>query len=190
MSYTCPCSDNSESFVLYKGNRKKNETKIDVNCTSLSRQNVKHWKPTLLKCKKCNLIFSEYINVDFEDDYNDVVDEAYINQIEFKDKTFKLFFNKIKEHLNKNSEVLEIGSYYGILGKIIKPNVKSYTGLELSSHAVEYSKKNFNLNIINESLDIFLKKELQFDVIIMTDVIEHLDRPFNTIDLIKKKFEA
>ena len=189
MSYTCPCPDNNESFVLYHGNHKKGETKIDVNCTSLSRQNVKHLKPTLLKCKKCNLIFSEYINVDFEGDYNDVVDETYINQIKFKDKNFKLFFNKIKEHLNINSEVLEIGSYYGVLGKIVKPNVKSYTGLELSSHAAEYSKKEFNLNIINESLDIFLKKELQFDVIIMTDVIEHLDRPFNTIDLIKKNLK-
>jgi len=35
----------------------------------------------------------------------------------------------------------------------------------------------------------FLKNKFQFDVIIMTDVIEHLDRPFYTIDLIEKNLK-
>ena len=91
--------------------------------------------------------------------------------------------------LNKNHNILEIGSYYGVLGNIIKSHVKNYTGLELSKHAAEYSKKNFKLNIVNESLNIFLKKNILFDVIIMSDVIEHLDDPFNTLRLIEKNLE-
>ena len=184
----CPCPDNSESNILYETNH-KNESKIDVRCTSYRTTNIKHWKPNLFKCKKCDLIFSEYIGVDFEDSYNHVVDEAYINQIEFKTKTFKLFFSKIRQYLNQDSTVLEIGSYYGILGNIIKPHVNSYMGLELSKHATQYSKKKFSLNIINQSLKEFSKNEFRFDVIIMTDVIEHLDKPFETLNLIQKNLK-
>ena len=94
--------------------------------------------------------------------------------------------NKIKPHLNINHNVLEIGSYYGVLGSVIKSHVKNYTGLELSKHAAEFSKKNYKLNVINESLNKFLEQNVLFDVIIMSDVIEHLDNPFVTLKLIEK----
>ena len=178
----CPCPNKKESSVLYQSNHKNN--KIDVKCTSTI-----HDKPTLYKCSKCSLIFSEYLNYSFENAYAKVEDEKYIQQIPFKKKYFDLFFSKIKTFLNKNHNVLEIGSYYGVLGNIIKSHVKNYTGLELSKHAAEYSKKNFKLNIVNESLSIFLKKNILFDVIIMSDVIEHLDDPFNTLRLIEKNLE-
>ena len=179
----CPCQDNKESFVLYQSDHVNN--KIDVKCTSEI-----HTKPTLYKCKKCNLIFSEYISSNLEAAYINVKDEKYIQQIPFKKKYFNLFFSKIKSFLNKNHKVLEIGSYYGILGNIIKPHVKNYTGLELSKHAAEYSRKNFKLNITNEPLSKFLEKNVLFDVIIMNDVIEHLDNPFNAMNLIEKKLES
>ena len=71
-------------------------------------------------------------------------------------------------------------------GNIIKSNVKSYIGLELSKHAAEYSKNKFDLNIANESTGTFLNKNKNFDVIIMSDVIEHLDNPFEILQLIEK----
>ena len=75
------------------------------------------------------------------------------------------------------------------MGDIIKPYVKNYTGLELSKHAANYSRNKLNLNIVNESLNIFLTKNVSFDAIIMSDVIEHLDDPFKTLDLIQKKLK-
>ena len=177
----CPY-DKNESLLLYRSNNIENV--IDVKCTS-----EVHNKPALYKCKKCNLIFSEHYESSLEESYTEVEDKKYIEQIPFKKKYFKIFFNKAKQFLNNKSEVLEIGSYYGVLGCIIKPYVKSYTGLELSKHAANYSRKNFNLNIINESLNIFLTKNVSFDVIIMSDVIEHLDDPFKTLYLIQKKLK-
>ena len=177
----CPF-DKNESLLLYRADKKTQI--IDVKCTSEI-----HNKPSLYKCKKCNLIFSEHCNSNFENDYKEVNDKKYIEQIPFKKKYFKLFFSKIKSFLNNNNTVLEIGSYYGVLGNIIKPYVKSYTGLELSGHASKYAKNKFNLNIVNESLNSFLEKEILYDVIIMSDVIEHLDNPFKTLSLIEKRLK-
>ena len=189
MPYRCPCPDSNESAILYKSKHKKGEKELHVGVTSSGGAGVNLIKPTLIKCNKCDLIFSEYIDVDFEGAYSHVVDESYIKQIKFKTKTFELFFSKIRNHLNQNSEVLEIGSYYGVLGNIIKPHVKKYTGLESSKHAVNYSQQNFNLNIINQPLEKFLKNEFKFDAIIMSDVIEHLNNPFEILNLIKKNLK-
>ena len=179
----CPCREKNESSVLYHSNHKSNEldTKLDIRCTSET-----HDKPTLYKCKKCKLIFSEYIKSDFEERYTTVEDLKYIQQIPFKKKYFELLLSKIMPYLNIGYNVLEIGSYYGVLGNVIKPHVKNYTGLELSKHAAEYSKKNFKLNVISEPLNELLEQNVLFDVIIMSDVIEHLDDPFITLNLIEK----
>ena len=175
----CPCVEKNESLVLYTSKLKNDD--LDVRCTSEI-----HEKPTLHKCKKCKLIFSEYIKSNFEKSYTTVEDQKYIQQIPFKKKYFELLLSKIIPYLNISYNVLEIGSYYGVLGNVIKPHVKNYTGLELSKHAAEYSKKNFKLNVISESLNKFLDQNVLFDVIIMSDVIEHLDDPFITLNLIEK----
>ena len=107
--------------------------------------------------------------------------------MKFKKQTFNLFIKEIRQYLNKSCTVLEIGSYYGVLGKLIQPLVKEYIGLELSKHACKYSKKNFKLNILNQSLNQYAKNSKKFDIIIMTDVIEHLDNPFDLLSLIEKK---
>ena len=182
----CPYCKSKDSFnILYKNNHNKEE-KINFECTSHNFHNYKQWKPTLYKCKLCSLVFSEHIGVKFEDNYKAVVDFAYLNQFKFKKTSFTLFLEKIKNHLNKNCTVLEIGAYYGVLGKLIQPLVKEYTGLELSKHASDYSKNNSNLNIINQSIEEYSKNNKKYDIIIMTDVIEHLDKPFELLSLIEK----
>ena len=182
----CPYCKSKDSFnILYKNDHNKEE-KINFECTSHNFHNYKQWKPTLYKCKLCSLVFSEHIGVKFEDNYKVVVDFAYLNQFKFKKTSFTLFLEKIKNHLNKNCTVLEIGAYYGVLGKLIQPLVKEYTGLELSKHASDYSKNNSNLNIINQSIEEYSKNNKKYDIIIMTDVIEHLDKPFELLSLIEK----
>ena len=182
----CPYCKSKDSFnILYKNDHNKEE-KINFECTSHNFHNYKQWKPTLYKCKLCSLVFSEHIGVKFEDNYKAVVDFAYLNQFKFKKTSFTLFLERIKNHLNKNCTVLEIGAYYGVLGKLIQPLVKEYTGLELSKHASDYSKNNSNLNIINQSFKEYSKNNKKYDIIIMTDVIEHSDNPFELLSLIEK----
>ena len=98
--------------------------------------------------KKCNLIFSDLI-YEFDDNnleqkYSDVEDKKYISEIEFKKKYFLNLYNKIKTYINNDSSVLEIGSYYGVLGNILNKSklIKKYSGLELSEHAATFFKKS------------------------------------------------
>jgi hypothetical protein len=84
----CPY-DNKESSILYQSNNK--DKKIDLKCTSDVHEN-----PTLYKCKKCNLIFSEYVHSKFEEEYSNVEDKKYIQQIPYKQKYFNLYLSKIR----------------------------------------------------------------------------------------------
>ena len=172
-----------ESLLFYKFNIDKSKINLVFRCTANTNMNQ---KPNLYKCKSCKLVFSQYVNTKFENYYFDVNDELYIEQISYKEEYFRLFVSKIRKYINKDSEVLEIGSYYGVLGSIISPIVKSYTGLELSKHASDYAIKNYKLDIKNQSAEKLFNIDKKYDVILMTDVIEHLDDPFKTIEMIQK----
>ena len=185
----CPCPDNNACDLLFHSSHVHDYNKIDFSCTSKT-----YFKPKLFKCRKCKLIFSEiakniFENKKYVENLTDVEDKDYIQEINFKTKYFKQLFNKISSHLNANSAVLEIGLYYGVLGNIVKRHVKKYIGLELSTHACQYAKKNYNLDFISETIKSFSKNNYQFDVIIMADVIEHFDNPFETMSLIEKNLK-
>ena len=59
----------------------------------------------------------------------------------------------------------------------------------MSKHAAQYSKNAYALNVENDTLNNFLNKNLLFDAIIMSDVVEHLDDPFNIFKLIEKNLK-
>ena len=91
-----------------------NYKKINFNCTTDT-----YIKPSIYECTKCKIIFSELIfkmdENEIEKDYQDVADDKYISQIKFKNFIFEKLCNKISGLIDKNMNVLEIGSYYGAL---------------------------------------------------------------------------
>ena len=119
-----------------------------------------------------------------QDNYVDVLDPLYVDQIENKKKYFNNIISKISDQFVASDNVLEIGSYYGAFGSQIASKVKSYTGIELSPHACAYAKRNFNLNVKNQNINEFFRQnKIKFDVIFMFDVIEHLDDPDSVLKL-------
>jgi len=162
-----------------------NYKKINFNCTTDT-----YTKPSIYECSKCKIIFSELIfkmdENEIEKNYQDVSDDKYISQIKFKKYYFEKLCNKISRFINKDMNALEIGSYYGVLGSVLKDRVKNYSGLELSTHGSNYARKNFNLNIYNETIENHLKKNIKYDLIIMADVMEHFNDPFKVLSQINK----
>ena len=55
-------------------------------------------------------------------------DDKYISQIKFKKYYFKKLADKISEFINTDVNILEIGSYYGVLGSILKIKPKTIQG--------------------------------------------------------------
>ena len=180
----CPnCKHVNNKYHFFYQDSK--EADYDLRCTSLQYK-----KPNLIKCVKCELIFSELLNTKFEELYQDVVDDQYIKSIVFKKKYFINTVSKIQKYLSISNDVLEIGSYYGVLGSVIKNKVKNYKGIELSKHGAEYSKKNYNLDIENKTINQYLNNIKKLDIIIMSHVIEHLDTPFEDIKKIGEKMSS
>tara|TARA_B100000767_G_scaffold215904_1_gene203435 strand:- start:239 stop:1141 length:903 start_codon:yes stop_codon:yes gene_type:complete len=141
-------------------------------------------KPDLYFCNNCEIIFSEFIDKKFENNYRDVLDNLYISQIKNKKMYFESVVNKLSNLIKKKYDVLELGSYYGAFGSQIKDKVNTYVGVELSSHACNYAKKKFNLNVQNTSIyDFFESNQKKYDIIFMFDVLEHLDDPDSIIKL-------
>lgn len=181
------CKEASDLYI--KSSNKKNDNNFNFASTETNTEESEI-KPDLFFCKNCEIIFSEFCDVQFENNYIDVLDQLYIDQINNKKKYFKNIIKKISNIINKNDDVMEIGSYYGAFGSEIKDKVNSYTGLELSKHASQYSKDEFNLNVVNKSIyDYFENNDKKFDIIFMFDVIEHLDDPDSVISLCSKKLK-
>ena len=66
-------------------------------------------KPNLFICKSCDIIFSEYCDEPFQDHYKDVLDNQYIEQIEYKKEYFNFIIKKLSDQISSNDEILEIG---------------------------------------------------------------------------------
>lgn len=176
----CPGGCDSEIILKFKGNDEIDINNLNVRCTIDN-----HLKPNLYKCCKCNLIFSEFIDLDFIGKYTEVIDEKYIEQSVYKEKYFLNLFEKVKSEINLTGEVLEIGSYYGVFANIAKKKIKNFHSIELSEHARNHAKKKFDLDMKGEDpIDFLQKKRNYFDNILMFDVIEHLDKPFNLLEKI------
>lgn len=168
---------NKEGNLYLKSAKISNNQNINFSSTEIFIEDSE-LKPNLFFCNDCEIIFSEFCDKTFENNYKDVLDPQYIEQIENKKIYFKNLINKISKHIKKTDDVLEIGSYYGAFGSQIKEKVNSYHGIELSSSACDFAKKEFNLNISNQNIyDFFKSNNKKFDIIFMFDVIEHLDDP-------------
>jgi 2-polyprenyl-3-methyl-5-hydroxy-6-metoxy-1,4-benzoquinol methylase len=143
------------------------------------------------QCKQCKLIFcltqfsqSEFVKV-YDELYNKE-NAVYSNHsvVEYsmlqKNKNIKIGHHRAKilkkEVLNGScTSVLEVGSGIGLIGCYIKnKNSKiNYTGIEIDKESYEKSQK-LNLNTIHADFTAMDKMNETFDVIMLWEVIEHL----------------
>ena len=135
----CPnCGVNNTDY-LYKFTEFKTSD-YDLRCTSLN-----YTKPNLIKCADCKLIYSELYKIDFEKLYGDVIDHQYIELIPYKKLYFTNTLKKIQKYLDKDKDVLEIGSYYGVFGSLVAPETKTLLEKDFKFEAQEAVElKGFN----------------------------------------------
>ncbi|MDZ7721968.1 MAG: class I SAM-dependent methyltransferase [candidate division KSB1 bacterium] len=130
----------------------------------------------LLKCNECKLQFKRsankinYENLDF-DDYS-IYNFSRKNEVKDLIKILKSY-----DFENENLSVLEIGCGTGsLLNEFHNYGIHKLYGIEPSQVACDYAKETFNLNIINGYFSHNSLSE-KVDIIILYDVIEHLNKP-------------
>lgn len=160
-----------------------NQNKCDLcGNTSWQRHSGK-----LLKCSNCGLIVADLdfnkvqLEVIYSNDY--FFGEEYYNYIDDR-VALEYNFNKRLKQLNSylaGRDLLEIGCAYGFFINLARKYCRSVVGYEINMEAIEFARKNFNLDVVNAEYSSADKK---YDVICMWDVIEHLSSPSQTIALV------
>ncbi|ULC60582.1 class I SAM-dependent methyltransferase [Flaviramulus sp. BrNp1-15] len=110
-----------------------------------------------------------------------------------KNKKIKIGYHRsniLRKHILKTKckSVLEIGSGIGLMGAYIRSKNKGikYLGIEIDKEAYEKSRK-LNLNTVNSDFKIMDKIDESFDVILLWEVIEHLQDLKRFIELAYNK---
>lgn len=78
--------------------------------------------------------------------------------------------------------VLEIGCAAGGTLAVLKRKGASVTGVEISEEACQVAMDQFGLEVINSSMESVQLPKGSFDVIMMYDVLEHLQNPGSALE--------
>ena len=164
-------------------------------------------KYNLGQCDNCKLIFC--LTIFSQDEFIKVYDDLYNkNNTHYKlhsviqynmlleNRKIKIGFHRaklLKKHvLNKKcNSVLEVGSGVGLIGSYIrKHNDKiNYLGIEIDKEAFDKSQ-SLKLNTINGDFTVMDNIEETFDVIMLWEVLEHLQDLDLFIKLAHKKLNS
>lgn len=143
----------------------------------------------LVKCRSCEFVFSKIIFT--EDEFIATYDRLYNSKEDLKYNKHTIEeYNKLKDNLieigynrkriinkiisNTPQNILEIGSGIGLIGMFLKKfSSVTYTGLELDKKTHERAL-SLGVNSVNGDFSKMKTLEQKFDVIMMWEVLEHL----------------
>ena len=148
-------------------------------------------KNNLVKCSSCHLVFCSKIYS--QEEFVQVYDELYNKEnalysnhsvreynMLVKNKNIKVGYHRskiLKKHVFNETcnSVLEIGSGVGLIGVYIrnKKATINYLGIEIDEESFNKSQ-TLKLNTINQDFTFIENIEESFDVIMLWEVIEHL----------------
>jgi 2-polyprenyl-3-methyl-5-hydroxy-6-metoxy-1,4-benzoquinol methylase len=133
-------------------------------------------------------------NIELKDLYNKV----------YKEDAYKTFFTFLPyEESNtiievggdwEGKKVLEIGCGEGDLASLMKYNgAELVCGVDFSEEAIKIAQRKYTLEGVHFYCEDYKKisnKGLRFDRIVMQGVLEHMDKPLETLLYLKKRFLA
>ncbi len=162
------------------------ESKIERNCDFCGSQNKKFIKEEkgypISKCLECSLI---YVNQIPEVNDGKVIGEYYVderseietNRLRYRD-VVKFLINEVNQFRPNKGKLLDVGCGYGFFLVEAKQNDWEVFGTDLSEVAVEYVRDHHKIpQVYCTSLTDENLSAQKFDVINMTNVLEHVPSP-------------
>lgn len=136
----------------------------------------------IVKCLKCGFVYVNPIDLDhafsaYPYAWGPSAEELFYDQFEQKRVINKLLLNILKNKLAQEAKVLDVGCGAGAFLFYIKNKFHNIFGVDASRRQVSHAQ-SLGLNVIEgyaEFVDTYF--DSQFDAIIMSDVLEHLEDP-------------
>lgn len=146
------------------------------------------------RCGNCGLIYLSCRPVEsalenmYSKEYYDSADVGYGGYVDnFKryNKIFTRLFNKRADDIEPyrgRGRLLEVGCAHGFLLDHLKKRNWQVKGLEVSPLAAKYATDQLGLDVFCGKLEDAQYDNDSFDVVLLLDVLEHLHRPFETLN--------
>ncbi len=112
--------------------------------------------------------------------YEAMEDSLYLREEKGRAKSAKVLLAKLSR-IKKGGRILDIGCASGIFLNEARKLGWEVHGVELSSWAVNYAKKNFGISIYQGKLKDAKFTSQYFDAVVMLDSIEHLMDPLDCL---------
>lgn len=132
------------------------------------------------KCRNCGFIQCD--TTDVTEFYKGLEDEEYISSSLQRALQFKKLLKNVKHYIPANGKILDIGAGSGLFLREAANLGYSAIGIEPSQFLANAGKKN-GLNIIQGTFPNNCPHE-KYDVIFLTDVIEHIADPLSMLESI------
>jgi len=134
----------------------------------------------VVKCQRCGLV---YINPrpnssDVLHDYEDVVDELYVEERDGRVLTFRQHLRPLQRIAGRpdGKRLLDVGCHIGVFVDVAQQHGWDAWGVEPSHWAAEQAQAA-GLKVVNGTLATSGFPDASFDVITLWDVIEHVPNP-------------
>lgn len=110
--------------------------------------------------------------------YRHMCDDHYLDEEAGRRATARRVLDAIGRHA-PSGRLLDVGCGHGLLLDEARRRGYAVEGLELSVHAAAYARDALNLSVRSVTVDAL---ESSYNVIVLADVIEHLDDPVKAVD--------
>ena len=136
----------------------------------------------LLECVECGTVQQLVLpsGDELHDLYRGVDDEAYLAEEAGRRATAAHVLDLVCEHVD-GGRLLDVGCGHGLLLDEARRRGFEVVGLELSRAAARHAREALGLEVLEVPLESYADLE-GFDVVVLADVLEHLDDPVAAVD--------
>jgi len=134
----------------------------------------------VVRCQDCGLVFinPRPNSADVIHDYEDVVDERYVEEREGRVLTFERHLRPLERRAGppNGKRLLDVGCHIGVFVDVARRRGWDAWGVEPSRWAAEQAQSQ-GLRVVNGTLASAGLEDASFDIITLWDVIEHVPDP-------------
>ena len=173
----CNLCGSSRYCLVYR--RPKIEKKLKPLPSSYTISESELEKPDkIVRCMTCGLVFAipEDPIKELTQDYVNMADPEYLKEERGRRAQADIVLRKIAK-FKRSGKLLDIGCGPGFFLDQAKRQGWAVHGVDLSQWSKDHAKAHFNIDITQGLLTDARFPDRAFDVIVMNDVIEHLEDP-------------